>query len=87
MTKEQRIDSKAFLRRMHSEGLLDLTGSQDDLQAFIQIFAGEPDALIALHTSPLITSREDLDRLLQVAAPTAESYAAFEAWRNTSGGV
>lgn len=77
--------TKDFLRRMHNEGLLDLSASLEDLETFVRIFAGDIQALVAIQNSSLIETPEDLEKVLRVAKPTAETTSALKDWNRQVG--
>ena len=75
--------AKEYLRDRYNDGTLDVTGSYLSLRGFVQIFAGEMEALTAIHNAEFMLEHEDdsdakFEELLNFAQPTAESKRHFD---------
>lgn len=73
--------AKEYLRNAFQSGALDVTGSFDSVRGFVQIFAGEMDALIAISNSSFLTP-EETKELMIWAKPTKESACQYQTWLN-----
>lgn len=71
--------AKEYLRDAFHSGALDITGSYMQVRGFVQIFAGEMDALIAIAQCHFLEQHE-IDRLMKVAKPTPEAAKHYRAW-------
>lgn len=71
--------AKEYLRNAFQSGALDVTGSFETARGFVQIFAGEMDALVAI--SQCIFLEEDQRKeLLIIARPSDESVRHYKSW-------
>lgn len=70
---------KEYLRNAFQSGALDITTSFEMVRGFVQIFAGEMDALIAISNCRFLDKAE-IDALMKVASPTKESVAQYKKW-------
>ncbi|MGM4891307.1 hypothetical protein [Tardiphaga sp. 839_C3_N1_4] len=71
--------AKEYLRNAFQSGALDVTGSFEAVKGFVQIFAGEMDALIAI-SHCLYLEDDERKALLVIAKPTDESVRHYKAW-------
>jgi hypothetical protein len=71
--------AKEYLRDAFHKGTLDITASFEDARGFVQIFAGEMDALIAIGHCGFLTPQQVND-LMKVAKPTKEAARHYRAW-------
>lgn len=72
---------KEYIRDAFHEGALDLGRERKFLEGFIRIFAGEPEAIIALGFATYL-AKEELERLVPLAEMTTRSVAQFDTWRD-----
>lgn len=72
--------AKEYLRDAFQSGALDVTTSYMQVRGFVQIFAGEVDALIAIGHCRFL-DQDEIDRLMKLAAPTAETVRHYRAWQ------
>ena len=72
--------AREYLREAFHKGTLDITASFEDVRGFVHIFAGEMDALIAINNCAFL-SREEVEALMKVAAPTKRTVRQFQIWR------
>lgn len=78
MTYEHEV-AKEFLRDAFHKGTLDITDSFESVRGFVQIFAGEMDALVAIQHCNFLTPAE-IQQLTKLAAPTERTVSQFENW-------
>lgn len=71
--------AKEYLRNAFHSGALDITGSYESVHGFVQIFAGEMDALVAISHCRFLAA-DEIDRLMASAKPTEESARHYRAW-------
>lgn len=71
--------AKEFLRNTFHSGALDITGSFETVRSFVQIFAGEMDALIAISNCSFLTP-DEVKQLMAIAKPTEESAGHYRSW-------
>lgn len=71
--------AKEYLRNAFQSGALDVTGGFESVRGFVQIFAGEMDALVAISHCQFLEP-EEVARLMKIAAPTEESAGHYRAW-------
>lgn len=71
--------AKEFLRNAFHSGALDITGSFETVRGFVQIFAGEMDALVAISHCTFLTM-EEVKELMVIAEPTDESTGHYRSW-------
>lgn len=71
--------AKEYLRNAFHSGALDVTGSYENVRGFVQIFAGEMDALVAIGHCPFLTA-DEIAKLMVVAKPTEEAARHYRAW-------
>lgn len=71
--------TREYLRDAFMSGALDVTGSFEQIRGFVQIFAGEMEALIAIHNSRCFDDSQHR-RLLRLAAPTETTIKQFRVW-------
>lgn len=72
--------AKEYLRDALMSGALDVTGSFEQVRGFVQIFAGEMDALIAISHCQFLEPGE-VKALMKIAAPTKRTVAQYKTWR------
>lgn len=75
--------AKEYLRNAFQSGALDVTGSYESVRGFVQIFAGEMDALVAISHCGFLT-KDQISELMNVAAPSAEATRHYRAWLQRS---
>lgn len=71
--------AKEYLRNAFHSGALDITGSYENVRGFVQIFAGEMDALVAISHCTFLTKGQ-IDKLMKLAHPTEEATRHYRAW-------
>lgn len=71
--------AKEYLRDAFMSGAMDVTGSFEQVRGFVQIFAGEMDALVAISHCRFLEPAE-VEALMKIAAPTKESARQYKAW-------
>lgn len=71
--------AKEYLREAFHRGTLDITDSIESLRGFVQIFAGEMDALVAIDHCTFLSPGEQRE-LLDLAQPTAETVRQYSSW-------
>jgi len=72
--------AKEYLRDAFHSGALDITGSYEAVRGFVQIFAGEVDALIAIGLCRFLEPSQ-IDELMTLARPNTESAEHYRRWR------
>lgn len=70
---------KEYLRNAFHSGALDVTGSFEMVRGFVQIFAGEMDALVAISQCRFL-DKTQIDFLMKLAKPTSESAGHYLTW-------
>ena len=78
MTYEAEV-AKEYLRNAFHDGALDITGSVENVRGFVQIFAGEMEAIIAISQCHFLTNAEVTD-LMKIARPTPRTMKHYRAW-------
>jgi hypothetical protein len=71
--------AKEYLREAFHRGTLDITDSVESVRGFVQIFAGEMEALIAISHCTFLEP-DEISALMKIAAPTAESARHYRLW-------
>jgi hypothetical protein len=71
--------AKEYLRNAFHSGALDITGSFDAVRGFVQIFAGEMDALVAIGNCRFL-NQEEVAALMKIASPTEEAARHYHLW-------
>lgn len=71
--------AKEYLRNAFHSGALDITGTYEAVQGFVQIFAGEVDAMIAISQCTFLT-RQEVRQLMAIAKPTDVTVRHLKAW-------
>lgn len=71
--------AKEYLRDAFMSGALDVTGSFEQVRGFVQIFAGEMDALVAISHCRFLEPSE-VEALMKIAAPTKEAAKQYRVW-------
>ncbi|MEO1797726.1 MAG: hypothetical protein AAFR53_12040 [Pseudomonadota bacterium] len=77
---------KELMRKMFHAGTLDLSADKADLEAFVRIFKGELEALIALDFATDLSNPE-ADRLFELADPTSRTSYELLAWKDRAAGL
>ncbi len=72
--------AKEYLRNAFQKGTLDISDGIESVKGFVQIFAGELDALIAINNCSFLTDQET-SKLLKLARPTRETLEQYRLWR------
>lgn len=73
--------SKEYLRLAFMKGWLDVSASVKSVSGFVDVMAGEMEAIVAIEQCRFLTDVERND-LLARAKPTVEVVREFERWRN-----
>ncbi len=73
--------AKELMRDAFMDGALDLGRDRKYLKGFIQIFAGDMEALIAIEQSFHLSDSE-AKALLPLARPNKQSLAALQVWKD-----
>ena len=76
--------AKEYLRNAFQKGTLDITDSVESVRGFVQIFAGEMEALIAITNCSFLTDPE-AKALMKIAAPTLETMRHYRSWLDRIG--
>ena len=71
--------AREYLRDQFHAGTLDVTSSFEQIRGFVQIFAGEMEALIAIDHATFLDDSQRR-RLIKVAAATEETVKHYRAW-------
>lgn len=71
--------AREYLRNAFHSGALDITGSYESVRGFVQIFAGEMDALVAISHCAFLESHE-VKSLMKIAKPTKEAVGHYKTW-------
>jgi len=71
--------AKEYLRDAFQSGALDITGSYEMVRGFVQIFAGEMDALMAISHCNFLEPAQ-IDELMRIARPNPDSVRHYQAW-------
>lgn len=75
---------KEYLREAFHSGALDVTTSFEQVRGFVQIFAGEMDALVAIQHCNFL-SAEEIAQLVKIARPSAEAVFHYRTWLSRIG--
>lgn len=71
--------AKEYLRNAFMRGTLDITDSYESTKGFIEIFAGEMEAIIAVSHASYLTDAEQ-KKLLKIAKVTPDAARHYKAW-------
>lgn len=69
--------AKEYLRNVFNTGALDVTRDFETVRGFVQIMAGEAEALFAIHHCTFLTA-EQIDALVRLAIPDGDAVRQFK---------
>ena len=70
---------KEYIRKAFMDGHLDVTGGVDEVRRFVEIMAGEMEALIAIDQCMFLTPTET-EQLLAIAKVNHDSAREYAGW-------